>query len=506
MRYSPLMLSCIAVAVLSACTTMDTKRPDQMYRNAVMNNIQKDNQYNFSGEATIKLQDKKTLDADTLALTQTAAVAASEPVAASDAEAVDAAAAAAKEAAAAIDADSDADDEISHHHERSTWNEMYDEVLTEAGRYPLVQSFLKNSNVRIEGAVDIPQGKVEMIPSMNMATSNYGMWGRLPVQVDAKRESILIDTQGYAGWMQASLLGSDKELAGIKRLEEGALLEIKQPEDMKERYPVRSLLRAMPKGLEAYLNAMEAEKFSLQPMDDYGRQLRAAYRVQVSYDAIDSIKWSKALLQGYNQEFLRLQREEPEAGISEKSYNEVKSVLLLGAMMLGGDSNECKKEETSDAAIDAAAADASSSEFQKELACSSADAFEEMKKEMGEMPKVHEDLYLSRTGRVLGIQDRMVMVGKKSPQAFVYVFRVKMHDYGNPKFTLNPGKQETVSLWQLVKEAQKTDEDEAVDAAAAEATEAAAWAAEEAAAYAEPAKPVKAKAKKSKAKAKKAKS
>ena len=504
MRYSPLMLSCIAVAVLSACTTMDTKRPDQMYRNAVMNNIQKDNQYNFSGEATIKLQDKKTLDADTLALTQTAAVAASEPVAASDAEAVDAAAAAAKEAAAAIDADSDADDEISHHHERSTWNEMYDEVLTEAGRYPLVQSFLKNSNVRIEGAVDIPQGKVEMIPSMNMATSNYGMWGRLPVQVDAKRESILVDTQGYAGWMQASLLGSDKELAGIKRLEEGALLEIKQPEDMKERYPVRSLLRAMPKGLEAYLNAMEAEKFSLQPMDDYGRQLRAAYRVQVSYDAIDSIKWSKALLQGYNQEFLRLQREEPEAGISEKSYNEVKSVLLLGAMMLGGDSNECKKEETSDAAIDAAAADASSSEFQKELACSSADAFEEMKKEMGEMPKVHEDLYLSRTGRVLGIQDRMVMVGKKSPQAFVYVSRVKMHDYGNPKFTLNPGKQETVSLWQLVKEAQKTDEDEAVDAAAAEATEAAAWAAEEAAAYAEPAKPVKAKAKK--AKAKKAKS
>lgn len=509
MRYSPLMLSCIAVAVLSACTTMDTKRPDQMYRNAVMNNIQKDNQYNFSGEATIKLQDKKTLDADTLALTQTAAVAASEPVAASDAEAVDAAAAAAKEAAAAIDADSDADDEISHHHERSTWNEMYDEVLTEAGRYPLVQSFLKNSNVRIEGAVDIPQGKVEMIPSMNMATSNYGMWGRLPVQVDAKRESILVDTQGYAGWMQASLLGRDKELAGIKRLEEGALLEIKQPEDMKERYPVRSLLRAMPKGLEAYLNAMEAEKFSLQPMDDYGRQLRAAYRVQVSYDAIDSIKWSKALLQGYNQEFLRLQREEPEAGISEKSYNEVKSVLLLGAMMLGGDSNECKKEETSDAAIDAAA-DASSSdsagrsEFQKELACSSADAFEEMKKEMGEMPKVHEDLYLSRTGRVLGIQDRMVMVGKKSPQAFVYVSRVKMHDYGNPKFTLNPGKQETVSLWQLVKEAQKTDEDEAVDAAAAEATEAAAWAAEEAAAYAEPAKPVKAKAKK--AKAKKAKS
>ena len=326
------------------------------------------------------------------------------------------------------------------------------------------------------------------------------------MQVDAKRESILVDTQGYAGWMQASLLGSDKELAGIKRLEEGALLEIKQPEDMKERYPVRSLLRAMPKGLEAYLNAMEAEKFSLQPMDDYGRQLRAAYRVQVSYDAIDSIKWSKALLQGYNQEFLRLQREEPEAGISEKSYNEVKSVLLLGAMMLGGDSNECKKEETSDAAIDAAAADASSSdsagssEFQKELACSSADAFEEMKKEMGEMPKVHEDLYLSRTGRVLGIQDRMVMVGKKSPQAFVYVSRVKMHDYGNPKFTLNPGKQETVSLWQLVKEAQKTDEDEAVDAAAAEATEAAAWAAEEATAYAEPAKPVKAKAKKDKAK------
>ena len=513
MRYSPLMLSCIAVAVLSACTTMDTKRPDQMYRNAVMNNIQKDNQYNFSGEATIKLQDKKTLDADTLALTQTAAVAASEPVAASDAEAVDAAAAAAKEAAAAIDSDSDADDEISHHHERSTWNEMYDEVLTEAGRYPLVQSFLKNSNVRIEGAVDIPQGKVEMIPSMNMATSNYGMWGRLPVQVDAKRESILVDTQGYAGMMESSFFGSNGKIDSIKRLEQGALLEIKQPEDMKQRYPVKSLIRAMPKGLEAYLNAMETEKFSLQPMDDYGRELRAAYRVQVSYDAIDSIKWSKALLQGYNQEFLRLQREEPEAGISEKSYNDVKSVLLLGAMMLGGDSNECKKEETADAAVDAiVVTDSSSSdtattgEFQKELACSSADAFEEMKKEMGQMPKVHEDLYLSRSGRVLGIQDRMVMLGKKSPQALVYVSRLKMHDYGQPKFTLNAATQPTVSLWQLIKEAQAPEESIEAEQAAADA-EAAADAAVFAATEAVAAKPVKAKkAKAKKAKAKKVKS
>ena len=73
MRYSPLMLSCIAAAVLSACTTMDTNRPDQMYRQAVMNNLQKDNRYNFSGEATVKLQDKASLDASTLALGQTTA-------------------------------------------------------------------------------------------------------------------------------------------------------------------------------------------------------------------------------------------------------------------------------------------------------------------------------------------------------------------------------------------------------------------------------------------------
>ena len=248
-------------------------------------------------------------------------------------------------------------------------------------------------------------------------------------------------------------------------------------------------------------------------MDDYGRELRAAYRVQVSYDAIDSIKWSKALLQGYNQEFLRLQREEPEAGISEKSYNDVKSVLLLGAMMLGGDSNECKKEETADAAADAiVVTDTSSSdttttgEFQKELACSSADAFEEMKKEMGQMPKVHEDLYLSRSGRVLGIQDRMVMLGKKSPQALVYVSRLKMHDYGQPKFTLNAATQPTVSLWQLIKEAQAPEESIEAEQAAADA-EAAADTAVFAATEAVAAKPVKAKkAKAKKAKAKKVKS
>ena len=525
MRYSPLMLSCIAAAVLSACTTMDTNRPDQMYRQAVMNNLQKDNRYNFSGEATIKMQDKASLDAATLALGQTAtaadAASAAKSAASTEADSPATVDAAAAEIAAA--ASTDEDIEVSHHKE--DWNEVFDTMLTEADRYPLVQSFLKNSNVRIEGAVDLPQGKVEMIPSLNMATSNYGMWGRLPIQVDAKRESILLDTQGYAGWMEAAILGSskDKQLDGIKRLENGALLEIKQPEEMKERYPVKSLLRAFPKGLEAYLGAMEAEKFSLQPMDEYGRELHAAYRVQVSYDAIDSLKWSKALLQGYNQEFLRLQREEPEAGISEKAYNDAKSVLLLGAMLLGGDSNECKKDSDAEAAVDAAAAttETESSEvgglsdaMKSELACSGNDALDELKKEMGQMPKVHEDLYLSRSGRVLGIQDRMVMTGKKNAKALVYVSRVKMHGYGNPKFTLNPNAQPTVSIWQLIKEAKAQDSEsdeaaadaEAFTAEAVAAAEEATAAADAAAAEAMAATPVKAKAKKSKAKAKKAKS
>ena len=149
---------------------------------------------------------------------------------------------------------------------------------------------------------------------------------------------------------------------------------------------------------------------------------------------------------------------------------------------------------------------ATTGEFQKELACSSADAFEEMKKEMGQMPKVHEDLYLSRSGRVLGIQDRMVMLGKKSPQALVYVSRLKMHDYGQPKFTLNAATQPTVSLWQLIKEAQAPEESIEAEQAAADA-EAAADAAVFAATEAVAAKPVKAKkAKAKKAKAKKVKS
>ena len=182
-------------------------------------------------------------------------------------------------------------------------------------------------------------------------------------------------------------------------------------------------------------------------------------------------------------------------------------------MMLGGDSNECKKEDASNAVVDATATsntDSSdteaSSDYQKELACSSAGAFEEMKKEMGDMPKVHEDLYLSRSGRVLGIQDRMVMLGKKSPQALVYVSRMKMHDYGQPKFTLNAATQPTVSLWQLIKEAQTPEESIEAEQAAADA-EAAADAAVFAATEAVAAKPVKVKkAKSKKAKAKKAKS
>lgn len=492
MRNNTLILSCVAAAVLSACTTMDTKHPDQMYRQAVMNSINKDNQYNFSGEVTFKMQDKAVAlaqaEADNVADKATPAAAdavtaktqAAKDAAMSDADAATAAAATAADAAAATVG---LDDEENHHHRESfDWNEINDELLKGASEGgPIVSTFLNNSSMRVSGAVDLQQGRVEMVPSANLTAKNYGMWAKLPIQINSERESILLDVQGYAGLIQESLYGYDRSkstIASIKRLEEGALLEIKQPDDMKERYPVKTLVRALPKGFEGYLGAMDASNFTLVPMDAYGHQLHATYRVQLKYNYADSIKWSKAMLQAYNQEFLRLQREAPEQGVSEKAYNDVKSALLMGAMLMGGDSNTMCKDGTDTMAVDTAAATSGddSKDESESLACISQDTQKEMAKMMAGAPKLTHNLYLSRNGRILGMQDRMVLAGEKQPQALVYLSQLKMYDYGRPQFTLQPTNQNTVSIWQLKKEyeamenAKSVENDSDAASAAAEAT------------------------------------
>lgn len=467
MRFSPLMLTCAAAAVLSACTTMDTNHPDKMYRQAVMNNIQKDNQYNFSGKVSLQVEEVKEASA---AVSAASASTNSDADAVTSAE-VDAAAEEMKESASAITETVENSDETHTH--TLAWEELNDEILEAVQKnYPMVEPFLKNSAMHVDGAMDLQQGKLEMIPSLNISTHNYGMWAKLPMQVDGKRQSILMDVRGYLGWLQNGYWLPNTEVKGLKRLEQGALLEINQPEDVKERYPIKTVFKALPKGLEGYLGAMDASKFKLVPLDDYGRQINAAYQVQLEYDYVDSWKWSKAMLQSYNQEFLRLQREEPEEGISEKAYNDVKSALLLGAMMMGGDENSCKQADEGENLVDENTNDS--------LACSGKEMQQELEKMMAGSPKMLHSLYLTRSGRIVGVQDKMVLRGKKSPQQMVYLSQMKFHDYGRPTFTLDAAKQPTVSIWELIKEIKQadssdSDEYETFDAAeaAVEAVEAA---------------------------------
>ena len=397
-------LSALITTSLCACVSLDTERPDTMYRQAIMHNLQKDNQYNFSANVTLNWEDKTAVSEPSTPLELENDVDATEAVAVSEADA--------------------------------TWEEMADLVVLGAARYPVVNTFLKHSHVNMDGAVDLPKGKVELVPSLNVATGNYGMWAKLPMLVDAKNERILVDAQGYAGWLQTKVDGNPELNAQIQKLEQGALLEIKQPEESSERYPVKTAVKALPKALEAYLDAMDAKHFALVNVDDYGRSLHARYQVQLQYNYLDSLNWTEALLKGYQAEFARLRKEAPEANVSDKAYEQIESMVLLGSMLLSqnGATPKCETNE------------------QGEEVCVQDEAAQKaLAKASKAMPVLQHSLYLNASGRILGAQDRLVLQSRQTPKALVYTSKLKLFNHGRPQFTLDSAPRETVSVWRLAK-------------------------------------------------------
>lgn len=414
-------LAAMALA-LSACTTLDTTHPDKMYRQAIMHNVQKDNQYNFNGEATLSWQHK---EATTMA---------SAPVAAS--QNTQAEALFGEMAADGVKVVVDEED-VTAHDETDTedlFNEFSKFMVDSAQKYPMVSSLMQHSAVKMDGAMDLPNGVVEIIPALKLGTANYGAWAQLPIYIDGKNERVLMDVQGYAGLLQASILGdssSETTTQLVKRLEEGALLELNAGKDQ-QRYPLKTIVRALPKGLEQSLQAMDAQLFTLEPMDDYGRSLNAVHRVKLDYGVQDSMKWSAAFLKGYQEEFLHLQNTAPEAGVSEEAYEEVQALLLLGAMVWG-------------------AGDVTAEACQPEEATQDCEQVQQpLQQQLAGLPRLQHNLYLNRSGRILGMQDVMVLQSDTANKNLIYTSKIKLSNFGRPQVQMLIKNRPTVSIWDLM--------------------------------------------------------
>ncbi|AUZ05138.2 MULTISPECIES: hypothetical protein [Vitreoscilla] len=415
-------LAAMALA-LSACTTLDTAHPDKMYRQAIMHNMQKDNQYNFNGEATLSWQHNE------------AASAASAPVAASDntqAEALFGEMAADGVKIVLDEHDVTDNDGINS----DEWLSELSQLMVEsAEKYPVISSLMQHSAVKVDGAMDLPNGVVEIIPALKLGTANYGAWAQLPIYIDGKNERVLMDVQGYAGLLQTSILGDSGSATSsqlVRRLEEGALLELHAGKEH-QRYPLKTVVRALPKGLEQSLQAMDAKLFTLEPMDAYGRSLNAAHRVQVDYGVQDSMKWSAAFLKGYQEEFLHLQKTAPEAGVSEEAYEEVQGLLLLGAMVWGATdttSETCQESE------------------EMQQACEQAQ--QQLQQQLAGLPRLQHNLYLNRSGRILGMQDVMVLKSDTAKKNLVYTSQIKLSNFGRPQMQMLIKNRPTVSVWDFM--------------------------------------------------------
>lgn len=407
---------------LSACTTLDTQHPDKMYRQAIMHNLQKDNQYNFSGEATLSWQAKD------------AAVEAAIPVVTEAATATTLFDDLAEDGVQVVLAEEDGD-EYTDASAGELLNEFSKLMVDSAQKYPVVSSLMQHSAIKIDGAMDLPNGVVEIIPALKLGTANYGAWAQLPIYIDGKKERVLVDVQGYAGLLQATVLGNSSSATTtqlVQRLEEGALLELSAGKDQM-RYPIKTVVRALPKGLEQSLQAMDAQLFSLETMDDYGRSLNAVHRVKLDYTAQDTMKWSAAFLQAYQDEFAHLQKTAPEDGVSEQAYEEVQALLLLGAMVWGaGDVTAPACQESEEA----------------KQACEQVQ--QQLQQDLAGLPRLQHNLYLNRSGRILGMQDVMVLQSDTSHKNLVYASKIQLSNYGRPQVKMVIENRPTVSIWDLM--------------------------------------------------------
>ena len=399
---------------LGACSSIGNKSADEMVRYAVQHNLTRDNQYNFEGKMFVQEVEMPEPQADLVAV-------AAADEAEDTAEAAGAAAAAAAEAAkytdddviaaAAAAAEAAEDPELV---EAEAWASPLT-LETEAEYAQWMRHWMRSISVPYTGAVDLPAGKIEMIPELRYDTRNAMASMKFPVQININDLSLLADPAAVAPFVDMFASGSSMQPLGDK------LVRVGLPEEWRKHIPMQSILAAIPKAIDDGYAALDKQAYQKLDMDEDGRKVGARYRVGLNTTLQQSNQLTAAMMESLRSQLAETAKNNPQAGISAEDYEYTIEAIAWFAKLyanpgsLGGDT--------------------------------------EMEQILGAM-KTHTDFYLDGRGRIVAMRQNMtfppllsVLMGSEKNYQVISWWRLNYT--GKPTFTLQSTPQNTQDLTQI---------------------------------------------------------
>ncbi len=406
---------------LGACSSIGNKSADEMVRYAVQHNLTRDNQYNFEGKMFVQEVEMPEPQADLVAVAAADEAEYAAEAAVYTAEAAGEAAAAAAEAAkysdddviaaAAVAAEAAEDPELI---EAEAWASPLT-LETEAEHAQWMRHWMRSISVPYTGAVDLPAGKIEMIPELRYDTRNAMASMKFPVQININDLSLLADPAAVAPFVDMFASGSSMQPLGDK------LVRVGLPEEWRKHIPMQSILAAIPKAIDDGYAALDKQAYQKLDMDEDGRKVGARYRVGLNTTLQQSNQLTAAMMESLRSQLAETAKNNPQAGISAEDYEYTIEAIAWFAKLyanpgsLGGDT--------------------------------------EMEQILGAM-KTHTDFYLDGRGRIVAMRQNMtfppllsVLMGSEKNYQVISWWRLNYT--GKPTFTLQSTPQNTQDLTQI---------------------------------------------------------
>ena len=406
---------------LGACSSIGNKSADEMVRYAVQHNLTRDNQYNFEGKMFVQEVEMPEPQADLVAVAAADEAEYAAEAAVYTAEAAGEAAAAAAEAAKYSD-----DDVIAAAAVAAEAAEAPELIEAEAWASPLtleteaeyaqwMRHWMRSISVPYTGAVDLPAGKIEMIPELRYDTRNAMASMKFPVQININDLSLLADPAAVAPFVDMFASGSSMQPLGDK------LVRVGLPEEWRKHIPMQSILAAIPKAIDDGYAALDKQAYQKLDMDEDGRKVGARYRVGLNTTLQQSNQLTAAMMESLRSQLAETAKNNPQAGISAEDYEYTIEAIAWFAKLyanpgsLGGDT--------------------------------------EMEQILGAM-KTHTDFYLDGRGRIVAMRQNMtfppllsVLMGSEKNYQVISWWRLNYT--GKPTFTLQSTPQNTQDLTQI---------------------------------------------------------
>lgn len=241
------------VVLLAACSSVNIDHPEEMIGQAMKRQFTHDNQYNFSGDISLKIHNFENKA------------------------------------------------QINDDDEKSKELNITDNMIT---------YFLSGLSVPSSGAVDLPAGKIEIIPQIQFKQHNVLSNVKVPLFLDLKQEKLYADI----GALQP-VLYYVKPFKNISVTEKE--ISLSMPSNLRNKIPLKTIFKALPDAVYEAYTSIPKDKYRVLEMNDDARAFGAVHRIGLDWNMKETTEFSNKIMDLIGE---YLQKAGGEDNINEEDY------------------------------------------------------------------------------------------------------------------------------------------------------------------------------------------